>query len=247
MAGSKANPSLEYLTSISKIFSTPRPQRVVALAPSLLAADFANLEADLRRAMRKKVYWTHLDVMDGHFVPNISIGVPVVRSVRAISSRLFLDAHLMISEPLRYLEAFVEAGADLVTIHAEAVDNLSRALDAVHRAGVRAGVCLKPATPVSVLAGSLKKIDLVLIMTVEPGFGGQSFMPAPLSKVRELALLREREGLKFMIQIDGGIGPKTAHLAVAAGANVLVAGSALFGSGRVDQNIDKLIGAAMAP
>jgi ribulose-phosphate 3-epimerase len=246
MTAVQTNNSRQYFTSVAKVFKAPRPERVVSLAPSILSADFANLERDLRRMVRKKVYWTHVDVMDGHFVPNISIGLPVVKSLRAISSRLFLDTHLMIENPLEFLDAFVDAGSDLITIHAEAVKNLPHAIAAIRKAGVRVGVTIRPRTSLKAIERVLDKVDMVLIMTVEPGFGGQSFMAGPLSKVRELARRREREGLKFTIQVDGGISPKTVGLAVAAGANILVAGSAVFGKGGIGPNIDALTQAAMA-
>lgn len=238
--------SLQLLTTVSKIFGSARPARVVALAPSILSANFANLEADLRKMMRKRVYWTHLDIMDGHFVPNLTIGPPVVKCVRAVSPRLFLDTHLMIEEPLRYLAAFVAAGSDLVNFHAEVVTDVRAAALAVRKAGVRSGVTIKPHTPIDGIVGALDQLDLVLVMTVEPGFGGQSFMAGPLSKVRELARIREAKGLKFLIEVDGGIHEKTAGLAVAAGANLLVAGSAIFGAGRVGDNIERLNRAALA-
>jgi len=246
MTAVQTNNSREYFTSVAKIFRSSHPASVVSLAPSILSADFANLERDLRRMLRKKVYWTHVDVMDGHFVPNISIGIPVVKSLRAISSRLFLDTHLMIENPLKFLDDFVDAGSDLITIHAEAVDNLPRAIETIRQSGVRVGITIRPHTPLKAIEGVLDKVDMVLIMTVEPGFGGQSFMAGPLSKVRELARQRERDGLKFTIQVDGGISPKTVGLAVAAGANILVAGSAVFGKGGIGPNINALTQAAMA-
>jgi ribulose-phosphate 3-epimerase len=235
----------EYLTSASRILSFRHPERVVAIAPSILAADFANLAADLRRMLRAKCYWAHLDVMDGHFVPNITFGPPLVKCIRAISSRLFLDAHLMVEQPLRFVEAFTEAGADLITIHAEAVEKLPEAIATIRKAGVRAGVSIRPRTPIRVIEPVLKDLDLVLVMTVEPGFGGQGLLPNTLSKVRQMAQIREKNGAKFLIQVDGGINAKTAGLATAAGANVLVAGTAVFGSRNVAQNIASLADAAL--
>ncbi len=232
-------------TTVSKVFSDAHPERLLTLAPSILAADFANLGAEIRRVGRKKVRWIHVDVMDGHFVPNLSVGPPVVKSLRTLSSQLFIDTHLMLDNPMDYAEAFVRSGSDLVNIHAEVVSDLPRALKRIQRLGVRTGVTIKPKTPVSAIEAVLDKVDLVLVMTVEPGFGGQELMPAALSKVRQLARLREERGLKFLIQVDGGIDPKTVGLAVAAGANVLVAGSAVFGHGEVGANIDALVEAAL--
>jgi ribulose-phosphate 3-epimerase len=242
--GSSANGKY-FETTVSKIFSDVHPEHLLALAPSILAADFTNLGAEIRRVGRKRVRWIHVDVMDGHFVPNLSVGPPVVKSLRTLSSQIFLDTHLMLDNPMEYVEAFVRSGADLVNIHAEAVSDLPRALNRIRRLGVRVGVTIKPKTPVSAIEAVLDKVDLVLVMTVEPGFGGQELIPAALSKVRQLARLREERGLKFLIQADGGIDPKTVGLAVAAGANVLVAGSAVFGKGEVSANIDALVEAAL--
>jgi ribulose-phosphate 3-epimerase len=239
------NGAPEFLTSVEKAFKHPHPERVLALAPSILSADFANLAIDIRKMTRAKCHWTHLDVMDGHFVNNITFGPPAVASIRKVSSRLFLDAHLMIQNPMSYYERFVEAGADLVNIHAEAVEDLAKALKKIRKTGVRVGVTIKPKTPVAAIKPVLELVDLVLVMTVEPGFGGQEMLPNALSKVRHLAKRRARKGYRFLIQVDGGIKEKTAGLAVAAGANVLVAGSAVFGGGSVAQNLKNLAEAAL--
>ncbi|HUT22709.1 MAG TPA: ribulose-phosphate 3-epimerase [Sumerlaeia bacterium] len=240
-----ANDARRYVTSAKQAFASSYPDRVLALAPSVLAADLANLADPLRKMMRAHCHWAHLDVMDGRFVPNITFGPPVVRALRALSPRLFLDTHLMIEQPLDYLDAFVEAGADLVTIHVEAVENLPKALASVRKAGVRVGLSIRPHTPLRLIEPALDKTDLVLIMTVEPGFGGQPLLPNTLNKVRQLARKRESERLKLLIQVDGGINGKTAGLAVAAGANVLVAGTAIFNGRDIAQNIEQLVNVAM--
>jgi ribulose-phosphate 3-epimerase len=235
----------EYFTSVARILSFRYPDRVLGLAPSILGADLANLGGDLRRMLRAKCYWAHLDVMDGHFVPNITFGPALVKSIRGVSSRLFLDAHLMVEEPLRFLEAFVEAGANLITVHAEAVENLAEAVAAIRKTGVRPGVSIRPRTPIRVIEPVLGELDVVLVMTVEPGFGGQGLLPNTLSKVRQLAQVREKTRARFLIQVDGGINVKTAGLAAAAGANILVAGTAVFGTRNIAQNIAALAEAAL--
>ncbi|MBN1476733.1 ribulose-phosphate 3-epimerase [Candidatus Sumerlaeota bacterium] len=210
------------------------------LAPSILSADFADLKAELRRLERANCLWIHLDVMDGHFVPNLTFGPPVVAALRAVSKRLFFDAHLMVNEPWKMVSDFAEAGAQLITVHAEACPDLPKVLRQLRRLGVRVGVSIRPRTPLRALDSVLDKVDLVLVMTVEPGFGGQALIPATLNKVRRLELRRKRHGLKFRLQVDGGINVETAPLAVAAGADVLVAGSAIFAGGRVASNIRSL-------
>ena len=235
-----------YETSVKKIFASRHPDRILTIAPSVLAANFAHLADELRKIVRARCYWAHLDVMDGHFVPNITFGPPVVASLRAVSPRLFLDAHLMVEKPLDFLDPFVDAGADMITIHAESVDNLPRALAAIRKRGVRVGVAIRPRTPLRAIEPVLDKVDLVLIMTVEPGFGGQALLPNALNKVRQLARKRESQNLKLLIQVDGGINAKTAGLAVAAGANVLVAGTAVFGGRNVAQSLEQLTHADMS-
>jgi ribulose-phosphate 3-epimerase len=234
-----------YEYSISKIFGHKQPERVLALAPSILSSDFANLSDELKKTMRQKIYWAHLDVMDGHFVPNITIGPPVVASIRQISPRLFLDTHLMITDPLDYIDRFAEAGSDIITVHSESEGGLKQAIRQIQKNDKMVGVTIKPKTAVKDIEAVLPDIDMVLIMTVEPGFGGQALMPGALSKVRQLARLRDEKGLRFMIQVDGGINVKTAGLAVSAGANILVAGSAVYGKGRLDSNLKKLREAAL--
>lgn len=202
--------------------------RRVILAPSLLAADFARLADDIAK-VEQDADWLHLDVMDGHFVPNITFGPDLVRAVRDVT-RLPLDVHLMIEEPDRHLEAFARAGADRLTVHVEACPHLQRTLQHIRDLGCRAGVALNPHTPLENIRYVLEDVDLVLLMTVNPGFGGQKFLPAVLPKVKRLAAWLRLGGRQIHIEVDGGINTETAPLVVAAGANVLVAGSAVFGA-----------------
>ena len=195
------------------------------IAPSILSADFGRLADDVRAVDAAGADWIHVDVMDGQFVPNISFGLPIVKAVRA-ATELPVDVHLMIAEADRYLEQFVEAGADILSVHAEASPHLHRSLTRIRELGAKAGVVLNPHTPAQAIEPILEFADVVLVMSVNPGFGGQSFLPSVLPK---LEWLRDRcAGSDIDLQIDGGIGPKTAASAVAAGANVLVAGSAVF-------------------
>ena len=210
------------------------------ISPSMLSADFGNLERDTKMIDRSAAQWVHIDVMDGVFVPNISFGFPVMKPIRKATDKV-LDVHLMIIEPEKYVKRFVEAGADYVTFHYEATDKIDFCIDEIHSAGAKAGISIKPATPASVLKDILAKVELVLVMSVEPGFGGQSFMPDSLDKVRELKALREELGLDFIIEIDGGISAKNAAVVFEAGCDAVVAGSAVFGAPDPEAEIVKIL------
>jgi ribulose-phosphate 3-epimerase len=201
----------------------------VEIAPSILAADFASLGEAIRAVERGGARILHLDVMDGHFVPNISIGVPVVASLRK-ATRLTLDVHLMIENPDRYIESFAEAGADMISVHQEATAHLDRTLRLIREHGRAAGVAINPATPVATLSEVLDKVDYVLVLSVNPGLGGQSFIPSAVAKIQQLKDLRSRYNYSFRIEVDGGIGPGTVAQVVRAGAEILVAGTSVFHS-----------------
>jgi len=202
---------------------------MVEILPSLLAADFANLTRDIERVERAGVSMLHLDVMDGHFVPNISFGPPVIQSIRAVTL-LHLDVHLMIEEPDRYISDFVQAGANSISVHQEACRHLDRTLRAIQAEGLKAGVVLNPATPVSSLEDTIDIADYVLVMSVNPGFGGQSFIPRVMRKVMELDRLRRERDLDLPIQIDGGVSLSNLAEIVRAGCEWIVAGSSVFGA-----------------
>ena len=199
------------------------------ISPSILAADFANLERDIRNIEENGSDFVHVDVMDGIFVPNISIGIPVVKAIRPVT-RLPLDVHLMIDRPIRYVEDFVRAGADFVTVHIEAdqPQNTLEALDKIHALGCKAGIVLKPKTPAEAAIPYLDKCDMVLVMTVEPGFGGQSFMADMMPKLKKLRQLLDEVNPRCLLEVDGGVDEHTCKTCKENGANVLVAGSAYF-------------------
>jgi ribulose-phosphate 3-epimerase len=213
---------------------------LIELAPSILSADFARLAEQVQAVAEAGATVLHVDVMDGHFVPNITIGPPVVASLRKATD-LPLDCHLMIEHPDDYIAAFVEAGADWISVHQEACVHLHRTLEHIRSKGARAGVVLNPATPVQTLGEVLGMVDYVLIMSVNPGFGGQKFIPAALEKVRKLATMRAAKGLEFRLEIDGGIASDTIAAAVRAGVEILVAGNAVFGHGDPRQNAAGLL------
>lgn len=204
-----------------------RAHSPVEVAPSILAADFARLGEQIDALKSAGCQMLHVDVMDGHFVPNISIGVPVVRSLRQ-ATELVLDCHLMIAEPDRYLEAFAEAGADMISVHQEAAPHLDRSLGAIRAAGAQAGVVVNPATPVALLSEVLRQVDFVLVMSVNPGFGGQKFLPGALSKIRQLCRWRAEWGTQFRVEVDGGIEVENIGEVARAGADIIVAGTAIF-------------------
>jgi ribulose-phosphate 3-epimerase len=208
---------------------------MVKVSPSILSANFAKLEEDIRAAEEGGADLLHIDVMDGHFVPNITIGPPVVKALRKIS-RLPFDVHLMISDPDRYLDAFIDAGSDYLTIHAEACGHLHRSLSYIRSKGVRAGVALNPSTPLSVIQHVLDEVDMIVIMTVNPGFGGQKFIAGVVDKIAEAKKMIGTRTIEILV--DGGVTPDNSKLCVDAGATILVAGSAVFkGQGTIAQNI----------
>ena len=214
---------------------------MVKIAPSILSADFSKLGEDIERIDKGGADFIHIDVMDGSFVPNISFGLPVIKSIRNRSDKIF-DVHLMIDNPGNYIDAFIEAGADLITVHYEADRHIDRTINYIKSKGKMAAVALNPGTPVCVLKDIINSLDMVLIMSVNPGFGGQKFIPYSLEKIREVKEMSKDGNPDLLIQVDGGIGRDNVKSVIEAGANVIVAGSAVFNSGDISENIKALRG-----
>ena len=214
---------------------------MVKIAPSILSADFSKLGEDIERIDKGGADFIHIDVMDGSFVPNISFGLPVIKSIRNRSDKIF-DVHLMIDNPANYIDAFVEAGADLITVHYEADRHIDRTINYIKSKGKMAAVALNPGTPVCVLKDIINSLDMVLIMSVNPGFGGQKFIPYSLEKIREVKEMSKDGNPDLLIQVDGGIGRDNVKFDIEAAANVIVAGSAVFNSRDISENIKALRG-----
>ena len=211
--------------------------RMVKVSPSMLSADFSKLGAEVERVEKAGCDWIHLDVMDGMFVPNITIGPGVIKSLRPFT-KLTFDVHLMIEDPLRYIDDFAKAGSDYITIHAEAMGDLDGAIDRIHERGLKAGISLKPKTPVEDIVKYLDRVELILVMTVEPGFGGQKFMESGIPKIEFLSEYARKNGLHYEISVDGGINRETGKRCAYAGATVLAAGSYMFKQDDMAAEID---------
>lgn len=209
---------------------------MIHLAPSILAADFANLEKDIKRVEKAGATFIHVDVMDGHFVPNITLGAPIAKAVRKHIEGV-MDVHLMISNPDMFLEDFKEAGTDILTVHIEACTHIHRTIQRIKQLGMKAGVSLNPGTPVSVIESIIDEVDMVLIMSVNPGFGGQKFIPYSLTKIAQVREMAKARNKKLLIQVDGGVDLSNVEEVISAGANVIVAGSAVFSASDLDQRV----------
>lgn len=210
------------------------------IAPSILSADFANLATEVDKVIQAGADFLHVDVMDGHFVPNLTIGMPVVQSLKP-HARIPMDVHLMIDQPEKYIEQFIKAGSQYLTLHVESTDQLEESLKKIRQLGCKAGITARPGTSLEKMKPFLHLVDLVLVMTVEPGFGGQKFMSGQLDKIRELADLRQKNNWTYLIEVDGGINPETSKLCWQAGADVLVAGSAVFSGANTVENYQRNI------
>lgn len=214
---------------------------MIKLSPSILSADFSKLGEDILEIQRCGADWVHIDVMDGSFVPNISFGTPIIKSIRGLTDMVF-DVHLMIDEPGRYIKDFVDAGADMITIHYEADNHVDRTIGYIKSLGAKAGIALNPGTPTSMIKDMIPNLDMVLIMTVNPGFGGQKYIDYCGEKVKEIKALKEKYNKDLFIQVDGGIDATNVHKVIEAGANSIVAGSAVFKNGEIEKNILALKG-----
>lgn len=210
------------------------------ILPSILSADFANLERDVRELEQIGIDMFHIDVMDGNFVPNISFGFPIIKAIRSKTDKIF-DCHLMIARPEEYVERFCNAGCDMVSFHIEATNHADRVIQIIKNSGKKAGIVLNPQTPIESVKYLLPKLDYVLIMTVNPGFGGQKFIPEMLEKIEELAKIREEKGYSFLIQVDGGVNVETSKLCRDKGADLLVCGSFLFGAENKEKTLGELL------
>lgn len=211
---------------------------MIKLSPSILSADFSNLERDIKEIEKTNTPYLHIDVMDGNFVPNISIGLPVIKSIRK-KTELVFDVHLMIDEPQRYIEDFADAGADIINIHIESTKEVEKTLKDIKKLGKRAGITVKPKTPIEKIIPYINLVDLILIMTVEPGFGGQSLMDDCLDKVEFIKKYIDKNNLNIEIEVDGGIKISNVEKAILKGANVIVAGSAIFEKNKIEENIEE--------